>query len=581
MTEYLETEQNMKRSLKRLLPIFLCLVVICSIIWYLFIYDRGIMQDILLGSARFFEQQGNHKIATWLYNEAYLQSGNDDDVIIELAERFKKIGNYTQAEVVLTSAISEGGSADLYIALSKAYVEQDKLSDAVDMLDNITNPDIKAQLDAQRPATPVTALASGYYTQYLNVEIKAGEGQKLYISTTDEFPSIKSPYEDSFTLSGGENKICAVAVDENGLVSSPAHFSYIVGGVIEEVNVSDPVLDKLFREILNMTSDEKLFSDDLWRITSLSVPKGVEDYSDLGRLAYLETLVMEDLTLDGLQMLSPLTQLKNLTIRGCPLSATDLSIIGALPNLEFLILTNCSLTNISGLSNASRLVNLDLRNNTIKDLSALSFLENLSVVNLSSNALTNLSPLSSLENLTALDVSYNSLTSLVPLISCPKLTTLVATNNQLTQMPTFNDPTVLTSLDLSSNDLTDVSALGQYTSLTGLGLSYNQISDVSTLSALDKLTVVDISHNQITTLPAWNKNCALVELDASHNKITSVSPLRGLMQLNYVTLDHNKISSITPLADCRMLVRVSVFGNYVKDVSKLTDMSVIVNWDPT
>ena len=571
----------MKRTLKRLLPIFLSLVVICSIIWYLFVYDQGIMQDMLLGSARYFEQQGNHEIATWLYNQAYLQSGNDDDVIIELAERFKKIGNYTQAEVVLTSAISEGGSADLYIALSKTYVEQDKLSDAVDMLDNITNPEIKAQLDAQRPGAPVTTLPSGYYNQYMNVVIEANAGQELYISTNDEFPSIKNPYQESFTLSGGENKICAVAVDENGLVSTPSHFSYIVGGVIEEVTISDPVLDSLFRQVLNMTADEKLFSDDLWTITSLTVPQGVEDYSDLNRLSFLDTLVMEQPNLDGLQMLSSLTQLKNLCIRGCPLSATDLSIIGALPNLEFLILTDCSLTNISGLSNASRLVNLDLRNNAIKDLSPLSFLENLSVVNLSSNALTNLSPLSALENLTALDVSYNSLTSLVPLATCPKLTTLVASNNQITTMPVFNDTTVLTSLELSNNDLTDVSALGQYTSLTGLALSYNQISDVSSLAALNKLTVVDISHNKITTLPTWSKSCALVEIDASYNKINSVYPLGGLMQLNYVTLDHNKISNINSLADCRMLVRVSVFGNYVKDVSKLTDMSVIVNWDPT
>ena len=571
----------MKRTLKRLLPIFLSLVVICSIIWYLFVYDQGIMQDMLLGSARYFEQQGNHEIATWLYNQAYLQSGNDDDVIIELAERFKKIGNYTQAEVVLTSAISEGGSADLYIALSKTYVEQDKLSDAVDMLDNITNPDIKAQLDAQRPAAPVTTLPSGYYNQYMNVVIEANAGQELYISTNDEFPSIKNPYQESFTLSGGENKICAIAVDENGLVSTPSHFSYIVGGVIEEVTISDPVLDSLFRQVLNMTADEKLFSDDLWTITSLTVPQGVEDYSDLSRLSFLDTLVMEQPNLDDLQMLSSLTQLKNLCIRGCPLSATDLSIIGALPNLEFLILTDCSLTNISGLSNASRLVNLDLRNNAIKDLSPLSFLENLSVVNLSSNALTNLSPLSALENLTALDVSYNSLTTLVPLATCPKLTTLVASNNQIATIPVFNNTTVLTSLELSNNDLTDVSALGQYTSLTGLSLSYNQISDVSSLAALDRLTIVDISHNKITTLPAWSKDCALVEIDASYNKINSVYPLGGLMQLNYVTLDHNKISNINSLADCRMLVRVSVFGNYVKDVSKLTDMSVIVNWDPT
>ena len=571
----------MKRTIKRFLPIIISLVIICSIIWYLFSYDRGFMQDILLGSARYFEQQGNHQVATWLYNQAYLHSGNDDGVIIELAERFKKIGNFTQAEVVLTNAIKEGGSADLYIALSRTYVEQDKLMDAVEMLENITNPEIKAQLDAQRPAAPVATPVSGYYTQYMNVTIAVDDGIRLYVAGDKDFPSIENAYQGGITLVGGENKINAIAVDANGLVSLPSYFSYIVGGVIEEVAISDPVLDSHFRELLNMSAADKLFSDDLWTITSLTVPEGVENLTDLSRLTYLETLVIDGQSVDGLQMLSPLTQLKNLTIQGCPLSATDLSIIGALPNLENLVLSNCSLTNISGLSGASRLVNLDLSNNAIKDLSPLSFMEKLTSLNLSGNALTNLSPLSALGNLTTLDVSYNSLTSLLPLSTCPKLSALAATNNQIKEIPLFNDTTVLTALSLTSNDLTDVSPLSKYTSLTSLALAYNQISDVSGLSGLKQLASVNISHNQITTLPSWSKDCALVELDGSYNKITSVSPLRGLACLNYVTLDHNKLSNINPLADCRMLVRVSVFGNYVKDVSKLTDMSIIVSYDPT
>ena len=567
----------MKRVMKRFLPILLSLVVICSIFWYLFVYDRGFMQDILLGSARYFEQQNNHAIATWLYNQAYAHSGNDADVIIELSERFKKIGNYTQAEVVLSNAIAENASVDLYVALSRTYVEQDKLMDAVKMLDNITNPDIKAQLDAMRPAAPVATPAPGYYTQYMNVTVETSEGSKLFVAKDNDFPSIQNSYTEGFTLVGGENKINVVAVDENGLVSQPCYFSYIVGGVIEEVTISDPVLDQFLRKTLNKGSDEQLFSNDLWTITSLVVPAGVKDYSDLSKLSFLNTLVMDQPDLNGLQMLSSLTQLKNLSINGCPLSATDLNIIGTLPNLEFLILTDCSLSNISGLSGAASLVNLDLRNNAIKDLSALSFLKNLTNLNISSNALTNLSPLSTLENLTALDVSYNSLTSLVPLSTCSKLATLVATNNKITEIPIFDDPTVLANLDIRNNELTDITALNNYTSLTGLSLAYNQVSNVSALAALNQLTYVDISHNNISTLPAWSKGCALVELNASHNKITSVAALRGLSALNNVTLDYNKLTNINPLAECRMLVRVSIYGNSVKDVSKLTELSIIVD----
>ena len=571
----------MKRTLKRILPILLSLVIICSIIWYLFVYDRGFMQDVLLTGARFFEQQGNHTIATWFYNQAYLHSEGDDSVIIELAERFKKIGNYTQAEVVLTSAIAEGGSADLYVALSRTYVEQNKLLDAANMLENITNPDIKAQLDTRRPAAPVATPAPGFYSQYINVSIESDSSTELFIATDGDFPSVENPYADSITLVGGENKIYAIAVDENGLVSQPSYFGYTVGGVIEEITISDPVLDRLYRELLGVSMDTQLFTNDLWSITSLTVPEGVKDYKDLGRLTYLDTLVVDGLTIDNLQMLAPLSQLKSLTIRGCPLSATDLSVIGALPNLENLTLQDCSLSNISGLSGASRLVTLDLSKNAIRDLGGLSFMANLTTLNLSNNALTNLSALSALENISILDVSYNSLTSLAPLTTCKSLSVLVATNNQISEVPAFNDTAVLKTLDLSNNDLTTVDNLSKYTSLSMLYLSYNQITDVSALAGLNQLTAVDFSHNKITALPGWSKSCQLVELNGSYNEITSVAPLRGLASLNNVYLDYNDITNINPLADCRMLVRVSIYGNSVKDVSKLTDMSVIVNYDPT
>lgn len=579
MAEYLETERNMKRTIKRILPILLCLVVICSIFWYLFVYDRGFTQDVFLSVARFFENHGNHSAATWLYNQAYIHSGNDDQVIIELAERFKKIGNYTKAEVVLSDAIAEGGSVDLYIALSRVYVEQDKLLDAANMLDNVINPDIKAQLDALRPGAPVATPAPGFYSQYINVTVESTAGSSLYISTDGDFPSTGDKYTDGFTLSGGENKLYAIAVGDNGLVSVPSYFGYTVGGVIEEVDISDPVLDALYRQMLGVGADTQLFTNDLWEITSLTLPEGIKDYTDLGRLTYLETLIIDGISIDSLQPLSTLTQLKSLTVKGCPISASDLSILGALPNLETLILKNCSLSNISGLSGAKRLVTLDLSNNAIRDLSGLSFMENLTTLDLSSNALTNLSALSALENLATLDVSYNSLTSLAPLAACPSLSVLVATNNKITEIPVFSDTSVLTTLMLNNNSLTDVTALAQYSSISKLG-SYNMLSDVSALGNLKNLVSVDFSHNQITKLPTWSKNCALVDLNGAYNEISSVSSLRGLANLNNVNLDYNNLTNINALADCQKLVRVSVYGNSIKDVSQLTDMSVIVNYTP-
>lgn len=570
----------MKRNLKRLLPILMCLAIVCSLIWYLFVYDRGFTLDMLLAGARHFESKGSYAIATWLYNQAYSQSNHNDDVIIELAERFKKAGNYTQAEVTLSHAIAEGGSVKLYIALCKTYVEQDKLLDATNMLDNITDPEIKAQLDSMRPAAPVASPSPGFYNQYITVTVEQNPGEFLYVSTDGEFPStVKHPYTGGIVLQGGENIMYAIAL-KDGLVSVPVYFGYTIGGVIEDVSIEDPVLDALFRDKLGFTAGVQLKTDDLWKITELTVPKEAEDLADLGLLTQLESLTIENRTMDSLKMLSSLSRLKVLTIRGCALSTADVARIGNLPNLEHLMLTDCSLTDISGLASAPKLVTLDLSNNAIRDVSALSMMENLSTLNLSNNALTNLSALSGLTQLVQLDVSHNSLTSLAPLISCSSLSELNASNNKVDEIPVFNNTNVLTLLDLSNNELTSVTPAAKYENLRELYVSKNKLTHISDLAVLSKLERIDFSRNEITVLPYWEKSCALITINGAYNKITSVAPLKGLQNLNNLILDYNKISNVNPLADCSKLVQVDIFGNPVYDVSSLTKLSIIVNYNP-
>lgn len=571
----------MKRTLKRIIPIFLCLIVLCSIAWYLFSYDRAFTQDLLLGSARYFESQHNHSLATWLYNQAYYYCGGDDSVIIELAEQFKAHDNYTKAEVTLSKAIAEGGSVPLYIALCKTYVEQDKLLDAANMLENVTDPAIKAELDALRPAAPVISPAPGFYSQYITVGFDNTAGDQLYVSRDGDFPSLQTDlYKESFQLSGGENTIYAISVGQNGLVSQSVYFGYTIGGVIEEVSIDDPVMDALLREQLGVSSELQLMTSDLWSITSLTVPSDVTDLSDLAKLPYLQTLVMENISISNLQMLSSLTQLQKLTIRGCALSGADLAVIGTLPNLEHLVLSDCSLSNIEPLSNLPRLVTLDLSKNAIRDVTALSFMASLTALDLSNNALTNLSPLSNLTSLQELNVSYNSLTSIAPLVTCTSLTKLNASSNQLDHLTAFPD-TALKQLNVSNNLLTDVSVLAGFTSLTELDISKNRVTDITMLSSLNGLTFFSFARNDVSTLPQWKTSCALVSIDGSYNDLTSVSALSGLSRLNRVNFDYNRISNVNPLADCHNLIQVDIFGNPVWDVSSLTEQSIIVNYDPT
>ena len=570
----------MNRSLKRILPILLVLIVLGSVVWYMFVYDRDFTRDMLLKTARYFERNGDRGTAATFYDWAYKHSNNDEAVAIELAQQFRDNGNYTKAEYTLTKAIANGGSVDLYMALSKLYVEQNKLLDAVTMLENIPDENIKAQLDALRPAAPTASPTPGTYNQYKTITISCPSG-KLYATTDGSHPSASDGvFSGNTTLVGGENTIRALAVGDNGLVSELQVFYYVVGGVIEEVTFVDPQVDALVRQHLGKDADDPIMSNELWNITSLVLPDGLHSLTDLQHFPYLQILSIQNSNYESLQILSKLTYLKGVSITGCSVTESDLSIIADLPNLTTLVLAQCGLTNISPLSAATKLEMLDLHGNTIQDLMPLQGMKKLHTLNLAQNALTDLTPLSGLSALTTLSVASNSLTTLAPLSTVTTLTALDASTNMLTDLSGVETLSALVGLYVSGNNLTDITAVETLTGLEELNLSDNSITNVSCLGKLNNLTYVNFSSNQVKELPKWSKTAALVTIEASYNKISSVTNLAGLENLNNVILEHNQISKIDALKDCHLLVKVNVYGNKVKNVSALTEMGVIVIYTP-
>ena len=187
----------MKRFLKRLVPLFLLLGILASIGWYLLVYDRDFTRDMLISHARIFDSRGNTELAAKLYDLAYDYTGQNEEVAIELANQYKADGNYTKAELTLTNAIADGGNTELYVALCKTYVEQDKLMDAAALLDNITDPVLKQQLDSLRPAAPETDPAPDFYHEYISVDFKDADGKLLYTLDGD-YPSIQdAPFAEA------------------------------------------------------------------------------------------------------------------------------------------------------------------------------------------------------------------------------------------------------------------------------------------------------------------------------------------------------------------------------------------------
>ena len=570
----------MKKAFKIILPIVFSVAVVLSLIWYLFVYDRDFTRDTLLSFARQSESKGNHSMATWFYDLAYSQSGNDDAVAIELAEQYRKSGNYTKAEYTLSNAIKDGGGIDLYIALCKVYVEQDKLLDAADLLDGITNPDIKSQLDAIRPKTPVAAPAPGFYNQYISVTLSA-ENEKI-LAAAGQYPSKDdAPYSQPIPLVDGENKIYALTVGDNGLVSPISIYGYTVGGVVKEMEFADSAVEKAVRKQLNVSDTKLLYTNDLWEIKDFTVPEEAKSVEDVAYMAFLEKLTISLKNPADITCLSSITTLTELHISNATVSKDMLKTIAAMPKLQKLTLTECYLSNIDALGGAANLQYLNLNNNAIRDISPLGSLQNLQELYLAHNAVIDLTSLSALSKLKILDISYNSITTISPITKCTALTWLNAGVNTIADLGAIQDLTQLKYLSLESNKLTDISAISACTKIEELNISSNSITDISALSALNEMTAFNFSHNTVKELPAFSQDCALVTIDGSHNSITKVDKLKGLKHLNIVNMDYNaKLSSVTALEDCPTLVQVNVYGTKVKNVSGLLNLGIVVNYTP-
>ena len=573
----------MKRALRVIVPLLLALAVIFCGVWYLTVYDRDFAKDMLLRQARAFESAGNIKAAAWLYDVAYYQSSADPAVAIELADRYRAVGNYTKAEYTLSRAIAENSTPELYIALCKTYVEQDKLLDAVTMLDTIADAQIKAKLDALRPKAPTVNLAPGYYNQYITLEFSTSAGT-LYVAADNEYPSTETDrYTEPLTMKGGETTVYAVAVADNSLVSPCSKFGYTIGGVIEQVKFTDSAVESALRKLIQAGSTKPIFTDELWTVTEFTVPEDAKSYEDLAYLPYLKKLTVKASEDIELKVLSKLTQLEDLSLTGCRRNDEEMAAIGALTTLKHLTLSSCGISTVNPLADLKGLTRLDISNNTVRNLAALAKMPDLEVLNLSHNALTDLSALAGLNKLQTLDVSYNSLSSLTPICDTPSLTSLKASNNTINSTADLKTLTALEELDLSHNSLTEVNGIAACTRLTELNLSNNSLTDITALRTLVELSILNFSNNEVTQLPAFAKDCPLITIDGSHNQIRSVEPLARLPKLNNVLLDYNpKLYSLWPLDSCPRLVMVNVYGTQVTDVTFLTEKkTIIVNFNPT
>lgn len=571
----------MKKAAKFLMPLILGLLIIASIIWYLFIYDRAFTRDTLLNQARYQDINGNSRLSSWFYDAAYNFSGHDENVAIELANQYKHDGNYTKAEVTLTEAIKSAPTVELYTALSRVFVEQDKLMDAVNLLDNVPQPEIKAQLDVQRPVAPVPDYPAGYYSEYIHVNLDS-QAKYIFYTMDSSYPSINGlVHQNGFTLSSGETSITAIAVGEEGLVSQVAHLDYTITGVVEEVTFVDAAVESAIRELIGSADSTLILSNELWEITEFTAPEGAKSLEDLAHLPNLISLDLSNRDIDSLDFLSSLLKLETLSLSGSDFPVEQMPYIAALPALKTLSLSDCNLSTIEYLENSWSLTELDLSNNTIRNLDALKTIPNLKKLYLQHNAVNSLEVLGSLDELETLNIAFNAVSTLEPLSGCSQLTELIADNNHLVNLVGLGNLKHLELLSVDYNQISDVSYLTENKTLKNVSIASNDVTDISFLGYLSKLEILDFSGNQVETLPEWPDDSPLQTIDGSYNLLTSLDALSNLQSLTHVYMDYNLITNIDELEKCFCLVQINVFGNAIPDVSKLRERDIIVNYDPT
>lgn len=553
----------MKRVLKVILPLILIIAILATACWFFFYNRADLTTGLLISQAESMVRNGRYDRAILYYNWAWLLEPHRDDIPIDLADTYVKAGNYTKAEYTLVKAISnQPDLTELYVSLCRTYVEQDKLLDAVQMLDRTTDPTVKAELDALRPAAPVISPESGYYSEYIDVIVES-DTAVIYATDDGEYPSSDHDrYASPFTLPSGETTILAIAVDESGLVSPVTLNGYTVGGVVEEIQLNDPAVDATVREQLGLSASAPLMSDLLWSITHLTLPDTVRDLSDLPRFTGLQSLVIQNVSGLDFTILSQLPALQSLDLSGCTISSNAMEAIGSLSELQALVLNGCALTDISAFSQLTQLTNLRLSNNSLTDIGIVSLMVNLETVDFSNNPISSIAGLSTCSKLKYVDVSGCSINTLGSLSGKSKLDTLFAANNQIKQIDDLSGCKALSVLDITDN----------------------YVSDISVLAQLPALTRFEGDHNQITEIPDFHENtCKLIFFGVDYNEIEDVSGLAGIDSLNYLNIDYNKVKDLLPLADNYNLVQVNAWDNAITEesVQALQEHSIILNYNPS
>ncbi|MFV8520625.1 leucine-rich repeat domain-containing protein, partial [Bacillus sp. SBS7] len=240
---------------------------------------------------------------------------------------------------------------------------------------------------------------------------------------------------------------------------------------------------------------------DLLKVKSLIVveakSKGIQDVSGLEYMTNVESLMLEEVTLENIQFISKLRQLKSLSITYGELN--DIGPLAELEHIESLSLRNNKISDLSPLSQMKKIKLLDLNSNYIKDIKPLFKLTSLKTLTVANNQISNanLAGIEQLKNIKKLSLSNNGLTNIEHLTPMKKLIELDLAKNELENIEPLSRLSTVQSLNLEENYISDITPLSQLTGLYDLKLGSNEIRDVRPVQELGKRMYIDVQRQKI------------------------------------------------------------------------------------
>ncbi|MBR2520877.1 MAG: leucine-rich repeat domain-containing protein [Oscillospiraceae bacterium] len=544
--------------------ILLCLAVLGGAIFWHF-FDSEASSVWQWGALR-FRDLGMERVSQAFFARSVGRDSSNTGSWTASAQLYLDQKDYSSAERTLTEAISKNpDEAGLYTLLCMAYVDQDKLSDAVALLDG-ASPVATQALEPLRPDPPTASMPEGDYDRLITVSITGG-GNGVCSCMNSDFPSVSGISESQTYHPGeGENTILALSISGDGLVSRLADFSYILTGVSRAVMFEDPATEAMIRSALGSERDVMVTTDDLATLTELTVPPASDGSAlalgDLAKLSNLASLCVDGVTCSDWSFLESLTQLKKLHASGCSLTADDLAHLGGLTRLEELYLSDNLIGGIESLRGCVSLRVLDVSGNSVRRLDPLAGLTELRDLDLSYNAVTSIDPLEELVMLRRLDCSYLLISDISALTGKIRLEDFSFDYCSVTDLSPLGTCSALRRVSGRSNQIINLDALADCVSLSSIDFSRNNITDASGICGLDTLIYADLGTNYISQLPEGMTGMKrLSTLVISRNGISSLDPLAGMAALENLDLEYNSVSTLEPLSLCPSLKTVKAFGN--------------------